>query len=578
MRRMASPIAVGAVVGLLAALIILGPALKPGFLLHYDMVFVPHLGLGERTLGIDGAAGRAVPNDLVVALASQVLPGWLVQKLLLVLVFVAAGAGAGALMPGRRAAAVAAVVATWNPWVGERLAIGHWGYLLGYAALFWVIFAAGRCRRGITGPGLLGFVMMLAGLCGSTAALLSAILATAVLLVGPRETRAVRAWLWAMLISFLVAAAWWFPFLRSPASGSADIEGVNAFAARADTPLGVIASVMTGGGIWNQGAWFAERQSVVLSVVALLAVLLVVTIAWRDPSVRARPEFAGAAAAGLFGLTLASLGAIPGGRELVAAVVLHFPGGGLIRDGQKFAALWLVAVALAAGLATVKLGQLLDRRGAGRFAASAVCGACALVAVVTLPGVAFGAMGRWDAVDYPVDMTFLAERINEAEPGGVAVMPWTLYRKYDWNDNRVVLDPWQRLVDRDVRVSDTLPLVDSAVAGDDPRAAQVDWALRSADVAAALKSIGVRYLLIQKDQPGPNLPEGVFENATLKFETKTLQWWDLGTDGLELVQPATSTDRAGLWLSAVGVSLSVAGLVWLRRPRKSNNLSNNGGV
>ena len=102
--------------------------------------------------------------------------------------------------------------------------------------------------------------------------------------------------------------------------------------------------------------------------------------------------------------------------------------------------------------------------------------------------------------------------------------------------------------------------------------------MQSADVAAALKAIGVRYLVVQSDQPGPNLPAAVFADATLKFETKTLQWWDLGTSGLKLVPPATSIDRMGLRLSALGVALSMVGLVWFRRPRKLNIVTDNGGV
>lgn len=575
MRRALTPTTVGGAVGLLAGLLILGPALRPGFLLHYDMVFVPQLGLGERTLGIDGAPGRAVPNDLVVALLSQVLPGWLVQKFLLLLAFVAAGAGAGALSPGRRAALAAGLVAVWNPWVLERLAIGHWGYLLGYAALFWVVYFAGRCRRQVGSIGPLGVAMALAGLAGSTAAVLSVITVSAVLLAGSAWPPAFRAWSWAVSVSFLVAASWWFPYLRSPAGAAADIDGVSAFAARADTPFGVIASVLTGGGIWNQGAWFAERQSAVLAAVALLCVVAVVVLAWSDQRVRLSPEYFGAAVAGLVGLVMAIIGAVVGGRELVAFVVLNLPGGGLIRDGQKFAALWLVAVSLGAGLAVSRLGRVLDRKGAGRVVAASACTACALLSVVTLPGAAFGGLGRWDAVQYPVQLTFLAEKIEAAEPGGVLVMPWTLYRRYDWNDQRVVLDPWQRLISRDVRVSATLPLVDGEVAGDDPRAAEVERALLADDVPAALRAIGIRYVLVQTDQPGPNLPTEVLAEATLKFKTKTLQWWDLGDGGLQLVTPATAVDRVGLWLGAAGVVLAFGALGFERVSGAKKNSTRN---
>ena len=61
-------VVVGSLVGTLVGLVVLGPALAPGYTLHYDLVFVPDLPLSARTLGTDGSVPRAVPNDLVVAL------------------------------------------------------------------------------------------------------------------------------------------------------------------------------------------------------------------------------------------------------------------------------------------------------------------------------------------------------------------------------------------------------------------------------------------------------------------------------------------------------------------------------
>src|SRR5699024_3961622 len=137
---------VGGVVGLVLGLLVLGPALAPGYTLHYDLVFVPDLPLSPRTLGTDGSVPRAVPNDLLVALGSLVLPGWLVQKALLLGAFVVGGAGAGRLATTGVGAAAAATWWSWNPWVGERLGIVHWGYLLGFALLPWVLLTAARYR------------------------------------------------------------------------------------------------------------------------------------------------------------------------------------------------------------------------------------------------------------------------------------------------------------------------------------------------------------------------------------------------------------------------------------------------
>jgi hypothetical protein len=140
-------------VGVLAGVLALGPALGPGYVLRYDMVFVPDLPLGTVLRGADGFP-RAVPSDAVVALASMVLPGGVVQSLALLAVFAVGGAGAARLLLGalggtRRvpvllASSAAGLAFVWNPFVAERLLLGQWAMLLGYAGLPWVVGAAAR--------------------------------------------------------------------------------------------------------------------------------------------------------------------------------------------------------------------------------------------------------------------------------------------------------------------------------------------------------------------------------------------------------------------------------------------------
>ncbi|MFC4870043.1 hypothetical protein ACFPCZ_25740, partial [Streptomonospora arabica] len=151
------PWAAGAGAGVLA----LGPALGPGFVLSYDMVAVPDPPLSAVTLGGGGGFPRAVPSDAVFGALGLLLPGDAVQALLLMAVFTVAGAGAGRLVPAGRAGprgeaaarVAAAVFYAWNPFVAERLLLGQWAMLLGYAGLPWVAAAAGRLAGAARPPG-----------------------------------------------------------------------------------------------------------------------------------------------------------------------------------------------------------------------------------------------------------------------------------------------------------------------------------------------------------------------------------------------------------------------------------------
>ena len=53
----------GAALGLGLGLLALGPGLGRGFLLSYDMVFVPRPPFSAALLGLTGGPPRAVPSD-----------------------------------------------------------------------------------------------------------------------------------------------------------------------------------------------------------------------------------------------------------------------------------------------------------------------------------------------------------------------------------------------------------------------------------------------------------------------------------------------------------------------------------
>lgn len=557
---------IGAAVGLTAALLALGPAMKPGYLLFYDMVFVPRLGLSDRTLGVDGSVPRAVPNDLVVALASQVVPGWVVQHVLLVLVFVGAGAGTAALCRTPWAAGAAALAATWNPYVAERLAIGHWGFLLGYAGLPFVAYAARGLREEPSRSARvrLGTWIVLVALTGSTGAILAAVLLAVVLLVplpeGPGAAWRELRWIAPALL--LANAAWWWPFLTLAPTGDADPAGAAAFMARPDTPLGVWGSVITGGGIWNRSSWFAARQSVFVAGLALVAVLVCVIALVRSRRFRCDAAYRGVLVTGVLGLLVAGAAALPGGEAVVSWTIVHLPGGGLIRDAQKFVAVWLLAIALGAGIVVEQLVAAARRVSLHRVGVALMATVIALWPVATLPGLAWGGGGRWAAVDYPASFLRMADRLDAAPPGAVAVFPWTLYRRYAWNADRTVLDPWQRLVDRTVYVNDDLPLSDRVVRGESTASAAIGAALVAGDPLTVLRREGVRWLLVQTDQPA-------VPGRSVPLEAPVLRDGDLALYDLGPAAPVRSPGGVLRYVGLAGLALSVliavAGSAWRLR-------------
>ena len=240
--------------GLGLGLLALGPGLPRGFLLSYDMVAVPREPFTATMFGLAGGPPRAVPSDAVLAVFSRVLPADIAQKLVLLSIFVLACSGAVALLDREPwfARIATGVFYTWNPFVAERLLIGQWALLLGYAGLPWAL------RAVITGPvaswrgaGRLGLALLPAAAGGFAAMTISALVVVpaAVLAPGGPARRRISSAATALTVLAVGSLPWLIPSLLHPVY--ADPAGVAAFAARADTPFGSLGSLLMLGGIWN---------------------------------------------------------------------------------------------------------------------------------------------------------------------------------------------------------------------------------------------------------------------------------------------------------------------------------------
>jgi hypothetical protein len=517
---------VGPVVGGVLALLALGPLLGRGYVLTYDMVFVPRPELTRGLLGLDTAVARAVPADLLVALASRVVAADLVQKLVLAGVFVGAAAGAARLTPARSPLprAAAAVLYAWNPFVYERLVMGHWGLLVSYAALSWVARAALELRAGTQGATRRLVLSLAVAAAGNPA---GGLIATTVTLCagavdnprrrssgwatlpnrGPREREvgfdparsgvAARAGL-VVAIGLVVNAPWVVPSLLRPGGVPVRPEGVAAFAARPDGPLGTVGSLVGLGGIWNAlavppgvGSWpWLAGLAVVLTVAALGLPVLLGGRRW-PPGAGVGLLLAAAA-----GLVVAAAPALPGLRNLVQLLVTGVPGGGLLRDSQKFVAPLALVEAVCFGLGVERVLPALPPRWTRPAAAMLVA-----APVLLLPSLAWGGSGRLAAVQYPPAFREArAVMAADPEPGAVLVLPWHLYRPFAWNRDRVVLDPARRWFTRRAVGNDDLELVGLTVPGEDPYGTRLGPLVRRpAPLAPELPGAGIRYVLLYKE-------------------------------------------------------------------------------
>lgn len=505
-----------AVVGLCAALVVvlLGPALGPGYVLAGDMVFVPDQVLLPWMLGLGGGLPRAVPQDSVLAVLTGPVPGWVWQSLALLAALLLLGTGVAALVrpAGRRAALVAAVVAVWSPYVAERLLIGHWSLLLAVGVLPWALHHARAARDDVAGSWARWLLLVAVASLTVTGGLLVLLVTLPVLLwrggaAYPRRLAVGAAGLALQL-------PWLIPALNHPAIAPG---GADVFALRSEGPWGALVTALGTGGIWNATVVPGSRTT----VLAPLLTLVLLVLAWSGrTALRAavgRPVAVTLLVASALGLVVALLGAWwPAATD---TLVTRLPGGGLLRDGQKWLAPWLVLLSASAGCGAARLGAITARRARDRLAGSALVVAALLLPIACLPDLAWGAVGRLRTVDYPDDWNRVrAVLAADPAPGDVVALPWSAFRVYGWNEGRTVLDPAPRFMtrtvvtDQDLVVSRQGTLV--VVPGDDPRAARIGTALRSGvDVGPTLRREGIGWLLVEGGAR-VDLPEGAAEVVT----------------------------------------------------------------
>jgi hypothetical protein len=506
-----------ALAGLGLAVLALGPTLGRGFVLAYDMVFVPSPAISGAIFGVTGGPPRAVPSDAVVAVLASAIPADIVQKTILTLIFVLACSGATALLAGlyeqagrSRPPAAAGVAAgvfyAWNPFVAERLLIGQWALLLGYAGLPWVLRVACNGGRQIR-LGRMCAALIPAAVGGFAAMGVSALVALPAALAGGRRARAGR--LATVLPALLILSLpWLVPALL--AGVHTDPSGVKAFAARADTPFGRMGSLLMLGGIWN-----ADTVPAGYGGIASAAWLLVVLVAVAGYVLIARSQrlCPGLGVAAIAGLAIAAIGVTGPSRAALRDLIAIWPGFAVLRDGQQYLA--PLALAEAVGLGAVVawvMGELkagIDTepasgrggeisRAAAVRAASALGVMAAIAPVVLLPGLAWGAAGRLQSVQYPSDWLRARQIIDGSpRPGAVVLLPWAAYRRSPWNGRRAVLDPWPRLLHRTVIWNDALQVGHMTVAAEDPAARRLDPIMSAAGpLTAALRASGVRYVIL----------------------------------------------------------------------------------
>lgn len=486
--------------GLVLAVVILGPGLGPGALMNLDLLLFEQTPLASGVWGLGPELPRRLPLWVPIAWAGSLGLGAAVGKAIVVVALVGGFVGThrlstavlvgrpGASYPARSvaiAATASGVIYAAGPFVLTRVAVGHWPVVVTMALLPWALPDLFGREASLRRIGLWAVLFGLGGVYGAT---IGGVVLLAGFLGAPAGQIARRSVVWvagqtSWLVSMAVVATLTLDRSMAPAE---------AFASRIDD-VGDLGRLFAGLGFWNTGFQLGLTQPGLAAVCgAVFVVLAVVGAWWLPPAWRGR-----CLAVAAFSLALAAVTTVPGIDEAFTRFTDTLLGAPF-REPQRNLAPLLLVVALCAPLGALRISTRLPGVLGGPLEVLPL-----LLAVVLVAPSLWGLEGQLRPVDLPGEWDAARDLVDD-EPGTVLALPWFQYFTADVADNRLVLMPLPAYLGGDVIAASDPEIGDRAVQEvGDPREAVagdiVAAARQGRPVSDELAALGVRWVALLHD-------------------------------------------------------------------------------
>jgi hypothetical protein len=502
----------------LAALVILLPMLRPGYILALDMVFTPELRLPEQ-----------VTSSYVFYAALHylnfVIPGQVLQKTMLFLILFLSAVGMHLLVrhlqSKQEKASEYAVWGTYfagvfymvNPFTYSRFMAGQFAVMLGYALLPFFVRAL---LQFIVQPTwrqtwkLAAWLIAISIVSIHTVGLLAILACSTVTLSAWRYRHRrnhmksiVTRGLAAVGLAAVASSYWIIPLATGNNMTAQAIQGFGAADRQAFATLGAGAIGKLGNVLQLQGFW-AEGQHLYRMPQSQLPLLWggVMIAVW---------VFVVAGAIGMwrqgqrflvltFGLSaaIAATLAVTG----VPAWVQSWPLLAGYREPHKFVGLVALAYSLLAGHGAVYVLERYKQRGqAARLTLAGT--ALLLIAITYVPTMWWGFNGQLIPRQYPAGWSEMQRSLNQDHSDSrVLFLPWHLYMSFTFSD-RIIVNPADKYFDKQTITSNDLEFNGAAPTFPDPEKTKLSSVLsrpqEQRSLGRELQPFNIKYVLLAKD-------------------------------------------------------------------------------
>lgn len=511
--------------GVLLGLGVSFPILGSGFLLLLDWVTGSHTPLvPTQALGLNGGLTAGLPFTLAIDLLVELF-GAAGTWLPLLVFFPLAAWGMSRLVGGSLIRQLAAATLYCvNPFVFQRVFVGHFGLLLGYALLPLATSSALRFfQSGKWWAPIPAFWWAVMTALSPHYAWIYGVVLVAVWIFHHPHILSVSMGGVAVCTAFAVLSA--YLFLPHTATQLPSTHGtselLDLYRTSGDSRLGLFPNVLGLYGFWRLGPGPQLPKDVFTGWPFVLLAILVVAGVGAAVQLRRRAEDHAVDTApgqpcgrwdagsilliGTAGYFLALGDQGPTG-PLFRWAYFHIPFFSIMEEPQKFLVLTALAYAVLFGWGVDHLARRARSPGSveGPRSGWRTVGSLALAVVLPLaytPTMFDGLAGQLTQSHYPASWE-AADRLMGAGPGQVLFLPWHLYLSFPFTEGRVIADPAATSFRRTVISGDNIEAGPIETTSTSPRSAYLQGLFAQGrsldDFGAQIAPLGVQYVVLAK--------------------------------------------------------------------------------